>query len=263
MEDTIENKVQISATVSNEKNKSLQALAQQPSVKLTPLTNCRVLVADDMEYNLLISRNVLERMGANVTEASNGKNALQELLKESFELAIIDIHMPDMSGHEVVTDYLANASKTGPIFAALSAHRTPDIEAQCIATGFDYFIEKPLAAGKLQTILNQFRADKSPPADEDLFIYLSRGNPTEIKHLQERFHRSCLAQLEKLRAAIHSQHRATTNSHIHKLKGLAGIEQSNELAVLIEQFDSTWSQELMIHWCGKLEAAITPPINRV
>ena len=95
------------------------------------LAGKEVLIADDMDFNRYVSAEVLRSMGARTDEAKDGVEALNKLRQVAYDIAVLDISMPRMSGIEAVQAFLADPKGPAPDFIALSAHNTAEMEASC------------------------------------------------------------------------------------------------------------------------------------
>jgi len=107
----------------------------------------RVLIADDNEINLLLLANMLELLGCIVDSAVNGKEALQLINKNHYQMALIDLNMPVMTGMELVKTLRSqhNSLKV----AAISAYADNDQITEALSAGFDYYLTKPVSEEQL------------------------------------------------------------------------------------------------------------------
>lgn len=114
---------------------------------LADLTGKRILIADDSGTTRLLARAMLERLGAECETASDGIEALNWLSRERFDLALIDIEMPTLSGIDVIrSERLRQARGIAPPMAvvAMTGHSSgPEAEA-VIEEGADGILGKPL-----------------------------------------------------------------------------------------------------------------------
>jgi two-component system sensor histidine kinase RpfC len=111
-----------------------------------------IVLADDNASNRLLLARILENAGHRVQQASRGDQAYDMMLKETTDLAILDLNMPDMTGPDVIKLYRAGevgATKRLPILV-LSADATPAAREESIAAGASEFLTKPITA---QTLL--------------------------------------------------------------------------------------------------------------
>ena len=115
-------------------------------------TNPRILVVEDDEVSLIIAEHVLNKEGFEVAKADNGEDAIEMVRRERFQLILMDIEMPIMSGLEATPQIrsLDNGRKT-PIIA-LTAHSTPEKIEEFTAAGIDAYILKPFAPIKFSQV---------------------------------------------------------------------------------------------------------------
>lgn len=110
-----------------------------------------VLVVDDNRVNRKVALSILEKLGCRVETAESGEAALSLLERGSFDLVLMDCHMPGLDGFETTrsirswaddaSDNRRNASAT-PI-VALTADVLPDVRQRCLAAGMDGVLAKP------------------------------------------------------------------------------------------------------------------------
>ena len=116
----------------------------KPSPVLTEkqLEGVRLLVVDDAKDNRLLLDRILSKNGAVVAEASNGQEAVDLALKESFDLILMDVQMPVMDGLQA-TRILREKGYSRPIIA-LTAHAFVEERARCFEAGADAHVVKPI-----------------------------------------------------------------------------------------------------------------------
>jgi two-component system sensor histidine kinase/response regulator len=111
----------------------------------------KVLVAEDNVVNQTLATRLLERRGFLVTVAGNGREALHALEKGSFDIALMDVQMPDMDGLQAVAEIRRMEKETGghlPVIA-LTAHALKGDQERCLAAGMDDYISKPINKAEL------------------------------------------------------------------------------------------------------------------
>ena len=116
----------------------------------TKVGRLKVLVADDNRVNRTVIAKILERGGHEATLVENGEMALDALENNRFDIALMDINMPVMSGIEAVNLYhfsMLGDDRT-PIIA-LTADATPETKKRCEEAGFDAHLTKPIKADML------------------------------------------------------------------------------------------------------------------
>ena len=104
----------------------------------------RLLIADDNKVNRLLLGRTLELQGHHVTSVDNGREALDRLRRERFDLLLLDLEMPEMDGFAVL-EHLADdpALRDLPVIVTSSIEGVPQV-ARCIELGADDFLHKPV-----------------------------------------------------------------------------------------------------------------------
>ena len=111
----------------------------------------RVLVAEDNVVNQRVVSRLLRKEGHQVAIATNGREALDQLSREDFDLVLMDIQMPEMDGLEATAAIRKLEEHHGghvPI-VALTAHAMKTDQERCLAAGMDGYLAKPIRAEDL------------------------------------------------------------------------------------------------------------------
>jgi CheY-like chemotaxis protein len=126
---------------------ALDSLDDAPG--LVDLSHLRVLVAEDGETNRLLAERMLGAMGAEAVTAADGAEALHLLERESFDLALLDIEMPRLSGLEVLRAVRAarNGLERLPM-VALTAYVLRAQREEIYAAGADGIVAKPITSAE-------------------------------------------------------------------------------------------------------------------
>ena len=125
----------------------------------------RVLVAEDSEINRYVFMNMFELLGVQARYAESGPAALELLGKERFDLLILDIQMPGMSGLEVISHYHESTAlpDRAPI-VVITGDATADIRAECEQLGVRSFLAKPVGLDRLRQVIGEFVYVREPDA---------------------------------------------------------------------------------------------------
>ena len=130
-----------------------QPVAATPMLASVALPPLRILAVDDVPENLELLQLVLARDGHQVTLASGGQAALALLKAQAFDVVLLDLHMPDIDGFAVTTQWRAWQAQQGqaptPVIA-LSASVLPQDRQQAFDVGMNGFAQKPLSVPCLQ-----------------------------------------------------------------------------------------------------------------
>jgi two-component system sensor histidine kinase/response regulator len=119
------------------------------------LRSLRILLAEDNRVNQKIAIRLLEKRGHHPVLAENGKEALEALARASFDLVLMDVHMPDMDGIEATLAIREKEKSTGlhqPIIAMTALAMKGDRE-RCLAAGMDGYLSKPIDLQQLDDVL--------------------------------------------------------------------------------------------------------------
>ncbi len=182
------------------------------SPKLPLLGACKVLLADDHPNNRELVALLLKRMNIAVTEVATGRQALDVLKNEQFNLLLLDIHMPELDGVETLK-YIRKIGITTPAIA-LTANTMKHEVDHYLRIGFTDHLAKPIErnifVNKVSRYLNLTTPDKVKVAD-DKMRPLINGYIADL--------RKELASIEK--AWVNKDLNAIIES-IHRIKGAAG-----------------------------------------
>lgn len=111
----------------------------------------RILIADDHAANRMVLENLLTKAGHKVTSVEDGEAVLDLLGMSDFDAVIVDLHMPGISGLDMLRQLRvmeAGTPRNTPVIV-LSADVTPDSISRCENEGARAFIAKPVSAGRL------------------------------------------------------------------------------------------------------------------
>jgi PAS domain S-box-containing protein len=125
------------------------------------LQGARILLAEDNEINQQIAVELLEGVGASVTVAPNGRDAVERLQREpeAFDLVLMDLQMPEMGGYEATAKLRADPRFATLPIVAMTAHATLEEKQRCLAVGMDDHVAKPIEPATLfDTVGRYFRA---------------------------------------------------------------------------------------------------------
>lgn len=109
----------------------------------------RVLIADDLLLNRMCLKTILEAENLEVSEAGDGKEALDRLQREAFELAIIDLEMPGMNGGEVLAHYRNAIPSPIPVYI-VSTDLSMVMTERLLAAGAAGILDRPLSIAMIR-----------------------------------------------------------------------------------------------------------------
>jgi CheY-like chemotaxis protein len=116
----------------------------------------KILLAEDNPVNQVVAVRLLEKRGHKVTLAANGREAVTAVQRESFDLVLMDVQMPEMDGFEATETIRQEEAGTGrhlPIFA-MTAHAMKGDAERCRLAGMDGYLPKPIRPGDLYAVVD-------------------------------------------------------------------------------------------------------------
>src|SRR5208283_2397813 len=174
----------------------------------------QILLAEDNVVNQRLTVHFLEGRGHHVTVANNGREALAIMEKQLFDLALVDVQMPEMDGLQL-TQAIREREKNTPIHLpviAMTAYAMKGDRERCLVAGMDDYVAKPINPSRLfETIDGVFRAElKAPMAtvsggqeilDEATLLGRFEGEPELLKDVVQLFLDDCPKMLNGIRGA--------------------------------------------------------------
>ncbi|MHA7815307.1 MAG: hybrid sensor histidine kinase/response regulator [Pseudohaliea sp.] len=119
----------------------------------------KVLVVEDVKINQEIAKSMLDLLGASVTVANNGREALESLSIEMFDIVFMDCQMPEMDGFEAAQAIRSfeedNGEQRTPVIA-LTAGGEKSEKARAIEAGMDDYINKPFTLQEIRGCMQRF-----------------------------------------------------------------------------------------------------------
>ena len=117
----------------------------------------RLLVAEDNPMNQKIVRKLLSKLGYESKVVSDGKEALDELSQQRYDLVFMDVQMPGMDGLEA-TKMIRLCLDIQPVIIAMTANTMQGDRDSCLQAGMDDYISKPIEMEELLTQLEKWSA---------------------------------------------------------------------------------------------------------
>ncbi|MDQ1315891.1 MAG: hypothetical protein QG662_2000, partial [Pseudomonadota bacterium] len=201
----------------------------QPSIQFRG----HILLVEDHPVNQKVLAHQLREMGLQYSIASSGKEALDALSADDFDLVLMDWQMPEMDGLEATRHIrrLPSGIRHIPI-VALTANANAGFREACLKAGANDYLSKPYTETALAAMLMQWlpKAAATPPETMtarppllDLPALHARypGNPDLVDELEAVFLSTTEASLAALKRAIEQGDAETCRKEAHALKGAA------------------------------------------
>jgi CheY-like chemotaxis protein len=186
-----------------------------------------VLVAEDNVVNQRVAMGLLTKRGHRVTIANNGLEAVAALDRDSYDLVLMDVQMPEMGGYAATAAIREKERQSGrhQRIIAMTAHAMSGDRERCLAAGMDGYLSKPLAPHTLFSVVE----DPAPASDVtakpivDRSAMLDRldGDETLLADVVRLFLEDCPVRLAAIEAAVDARQPERIRVEAHGLKGAA------------------------------------------
>jgi len=219
------------------------------------LTNpVRVLIVEDNRINQQLLEHWFKTKNINYSIAQNGFEALDILARDSFDIILMDIQMPEMDGYEVTIRIRNECHNTIPIIA-MTAHAMDAEKEKCIASGMNGYLSKPISESKLFEMLANYSAQASKKLliDSVYLDELSNGNLQFKQELLQQFIRQVPDELSDLQEAYQQQDEQRMKALSHSMKttfGYLGI--SNIHLQMLDRIEKTHSVSEAEPWINEV-----------
>jgi len=121
----------------------------------------RILVVEDNADARKTLEKLLELEGFKVTSAKDGGSALDSFAEQSFDIALIDIGLPDMTGYELAEKLQSRNLSQGVVLIALTGYGQDQDRQDALEAGFDEHLVKPLDMDRLINIITDYQAERA------------------------------------------------------------------------------------------------------
>ena len=245
-----------------------------------PLPALNVLLVEDIELNVIVARSVLEKLGNSVDVAMTGKAALEMFKPGEYDLVLLDIQLPDMTGLDISRELTRRYSRDDlPPLVALTANVLKD-KKEYLDAGMDDVLSKPLSVPALTAMIKKFwdtqDEEESTVAPDDnsksqelldipmLEQYLELVGPKLITDGLAVFEKMMPGYMSVLQSNLTARDQKGIVEAGHKIKGAAGSVGLRHLQQLGQQIQSPdlpawednvgeWIEEMKQEWRHDVE----------
>ncbi len=210
----------------------------------TALQRCRLLVVEDQPLNQQVMRELLEQVGADVTIAAHGREALTIVAREErrFDAILMDLQMPEMDGYEATRVLRKEWSAEALPIIAMTAHAGKEERVRCLQAGMNDHLTKPVKPERLYACLlkwvknGHLQEIASPPPPESTVLLpdtlpgldvcaglaLLGGNTALYRKLVIDLGQTQEARIIELGTDLRAGELDQAGRKAHGLKGIAG-----------------------------------------
>jgi PAS domain S-box-containing protein len=224
----------------------------------------RILVAEDNAVNQRVALLVLEKLGYRADVAGDGKEAIEALQRQPYDVILMDVQMPDMDGLEATREIRRRwpGPERRPRIVAMTAGATEDDRRACLAAGMDDFVSKPIRQEELTAALatsGTTSPASNPTIDGNALARLREavGSEEALADLTRTFKADSNRLLAELRTDLHAGRSDDVRRHAHTLKSTAatfGAEALADLCRRLENLAGAESSERLNELVGDIEA---------
>ncbi|END00522.1 aerobic respiration two-component sensor histidine kinase ArcB [Escherichia coli] len=245
-----------------------------------PLPALNVLLVEDIELNVIVARSVLEKLGNSVDVAMTGKAALEMFKPGEYDLVLLDIQLPDMTGLDISRELTKRYPREDlPPLVALTANVLKD-KQEYLNAGMDDVLSKPLSVPALTAMIKKFwdtqddeestvTTEENSKSEALLDIpmleqYLELVGPKLITDGLAGFEKMMPGYVSVLESNLTAQDKKGIVEEGHKIKGAAGAVGLRHLQQLGQQIQSPdlpawednvgeWIEEMKEEWRHDVE----------
>ena len=271
----------------------LDRLGQEPddtdklSIPIRSL-NARVLIVEDNLVNQKVARSILKKFGCAVETVSNGKEAVDRIQTNAYDIVFMDCAMPEMDGYEATHQIRQwEAACQGPRLpiVAMTARVSAEDQARCLMAGMDDYLAKPVTILVIRSILEKYCSNLStgpllpprpPPSaadvaeitilDPEQLLSFGRDDPELLRDVIHTFLSDIPRLIHQLLEGIQARDVSVIEINAHSIKGAAlnigGIHMA-EIARDIERLAKGLQVDACAEPVARLQQTFAELANRL
>ena len=126
---------------------------KEAALKTNQGQKLRILLAEDNIVNQKVMLRMLNKLGYTADAVADGKEVLQALERQWYDVVLMDVQMPEMDGIEATREIRQKWQASGPKIIAVTAHALEGDRERCIGSGMDNYVAKPIKIEELRAVL--------------------------------------------------------------------------------------------------------------
>jgi signal transduction histidine kinase/DNA-binding response OmpR family regulator/HPt (histidine-containing phosphotransfer) domain-containing protein len=203
-----------------------------------PERRLNILLAEDNPVNQRLAASLIKRRGHRVTIVGNGRDAVDEVGRQPYDVVLMDVQMPEMGGFEATAAIRARERDTGmhlPIIA-ITAHVMKGDRERCLTAGMDDYITKPFDSRSLCRTIEQaagvaasIASERSPSSVPDEVLARVGGDRELLADMARLFVEDAPRTIDRIREALDARNADALRRAAHTLKGAAANFEATEL----------------------------------
>ncbi|GFD79879.1 aerobic respiration control sensor protein [Tenacibaculum sp. KUL118] len=242
------------------------------------VTGLNILLVEDIELNVMVAKALLEKLGQKVDVAMTGQEAIDKARATQYDLILLDIQLPDMTGFDVASTLIEEDLVMQTPIVALTANVIKKRD-EYLENGMDDVIAKPIKKSRVIEVFNElFHA---PPAPLEIDGEVERPEPNKtlsnildmdllqmlvdtigdemVRASVKVFQEKMPEYMEILQLSLSADEKSEVCSQAHKIKGAAGsvgLARVQRIANQIQQGDHPTWWENVHDWVEELQMAV-------
>lgn len=253
----------LSVVLTDENSKAPDSLVTRHSIREMRRGNVRILLAEDNITNQYVALGMLKKIGLTADTVINGKEALQALELNPYDLVLMDVQMPEMDGisaaRAIRDPGLKTKNRDVPIIA-MTAHAGQDDRRRCLEAGMNDYLSKPVDPKALAEILKKWLPEEMEPAapsksiirnpmifNKSELVNRHMGDEDLVQVVLEGFLEDVPRQLENLKNSFEASDLAGVVRHAQSIQGAAANVGGENLRRAASELEKSAKGKIMEH----------------
>jgi CheY-like chemotaxis protein len=195
----------------------------------------KILVAEDNTINQKVLQQLLVHLGYRADVVANGREVLDAMERQNYDVVLMDVQMPEMDGLEATRRLRSRfGANSLPRIIAMTANAMPGDREKCIAAGMDAYVSKPVELDDIRAVLSAVAGTAKEEDDQASDMIIDRRRIEQLVELQDEnsprllldiidlFFNDSPKHLENLSLALRNQNAELLESTAHRF--LSSIE---------------------------------------
>ena len=202
----------------------------------------RILLAEDNVVNQKVAVSLLSRLGHDVTVAPNGQIAIDAYRHQTFDLILMDVQMPVLSGYDATRAirHLEQTTKTHIPIIAMTARAMKGDRERCLDAGMDDYLSKPIQGKQVMEVIRRTLSQSPVPAvapaapaiDEAIALELVGGDTGALREVKDLCITETPHLLDEIERALTDARADALSAAAHALRGMYLVFGPNEMVTI-------------------------------
>ncbi|OZH54058.1 hypothetical protein AFK68_13425 [Hydrocoleum sp. CS-953] len=236
---------------------SAQKLKIESNIKLAETLPLKILLAEDNVVNQKVAINILKNLGYRADIAANGLEVLAALHRQSYDVVLMDVQMPEMDGLTATRQICAEWAKDErPCIVAMTANAMQGDREKCLNAGMDDYIAKPVRREALSTALSKcglsatetiVKQEKAPAPESEIVIdkavleelkEMAGYDPEMVVEIINCYLEDTPKLLNEITQAIEKEQAELLQKSAHTMKSSSASVGATNLSQLCKELES-------------------------